>query len=147
MSPERLRGEVHGAASDVWSVGVTLAEFATGHHPFVGAAAATTEGSASADRFWAMAAAIRHTGTDDECEEATNAAVEKATVSCGLQLRSFLRAALRAHPKDRASVSQLLQHPFIVSLAPAATTADGGVAGPWFRSSAPGGGDPCRPHE
>lgn len=34
MSPERQRGEPHGKPSDVWAVGVTLAEFALGFYPY-----------------------------------------------------------------------------------------------------------------
>jgi serine/threonine protein kinase len=34
MSPERQRGEPHGAAADVWGLGVTLAECALGRYPF-----------------------------------------------------------------------------------------------------------------
>ncbi|PBJ74302.1 protein kinase [Trypanosoma cruzi cruzi] len=33
MSPERQRGEPHGKASDIWAVGMTLAEFAVGEYP------------------------------------------------------------------------------------------------------------------
>jgi hypothetical protein len=36
MSPERLRGEVAGPASDVWAVGVLLWEALAGEHPFWG---------------------------------------------------------------------------------------------------------------
>jgi len=34
MSPERLRGEEHSFNSDIWSLGVTLAECAIGKFPF-----------------------------------------------------------------------------------------------------------------
>ncbi|RNF08682.1 putative protein kinase [Trypanosoma rangeli] len=33
MSPERQRGEPHGKPSDIWAVGMTLAEFAVGEYP------------------------------------------------------------------------------------------------------------------
>jgi serine/threonine protein kinase len=35
MSPERVRGLEHGAASDVWSVGLSVAECALGVFPIV----------------------------------------------------------------------------------------------------------------
>ncbi|CCW72098.1 unnamed protein product [Phytomonas sp. Hart1] len=34
MSPERQRGEPHGKPSDIWAVGITLAEFAAGEYPY-----------------------------------------------------------------------------------------------------------------
>jgi serine/threonine protein kinase len=37
MSPEQLRGEVAGPASDLFALGLILTELATGHHPFAGA--------------------------------------------------------------------------------------------------------------
>lgn len=33
MSPERLRGEQYGLESDMWSLGLSLIEMATGHFP------------------------------------------------------------------------------------------------------------------
>jgi hypothetical protein len=36
MSPEQLRGEPAGPASDIFSLGVLLAELSSGHHPFGG---------------------------------------------------------------------------------------------------------------
>ena len=36
MSPEQLRGESAGAASDIFALGVLLAEISSGHHPFGG---------------------------------------------------------------------------------------------------------------
>ncbi|KAK3605656.1 hypothetical protein CHS0354_032613 [Potamilus streckersoni] len=34
MSPERIRADTYGISSDVWSLGVSLFELATGHFPF-----------------------------------------------------------------------------------------------------------------
>jgi serine/threonine protein kinase len=34
MSPERLKGEEHGFDSDIWSLGVSIAECAIGRFPF-----------------------------------------------------------------------------------------------------------------
>eukprot|EP00672_Neobodo_designis_P014396 CAMPEP_0174882448 /NCGR_PEP_ID=MMETSP1114-20130205/84768_1 /TAXON_ID=312471 /ORGANISM="Neobodo designis, Strain CCAP 1951/1" /LENGTH=682 /DNA_ID=CAMNT_0016117845 /DNA_START=371 /DNA_END=2419 /DNA_ORIENTATION=+ len=58
MAPERLRGEAHGPASDVWSLGVMLLELATGGPPF-GAP------DAAHDSFWAAAAAEAHGPASD----------------------------------------------------------------------------------
>lgn len=44
MSPERMKGEPHGAAADIWSLGLTIAECAIGRFPF--ARAGTGQGNA-----------------------------------------------------------------------------------------------------
>merc|ERR1719197_442743 len=104
MSPERLRGEQHGPASDVWSVGVTIAELATGRHPFL---PAEKGGLASTERFWALAEVIKHMATAEECASATDAAITAAVADCGAELRSFVCAAVRAEASERATVEEL----------------------------------------
>ena len=34
MSPERIKGDAYGFASDSWSLGLSLLEFALGHFPY-----------------------------------------------------------------------------------------------------------------
>jgi serine/threonine protein kinase len=113
MAPERLRGERHGQASDVWALGVMLAELATGAHPFVPADAA--RGLGSTERFWALAEVIRHTASPDECAAATDAAVTRALASRSPEVQSFIGAMLRAEPSARATVPELLEHPFVAA--------------------------------
>ena len=109
MSPERLRGEPHGFASDVWSLGVTVAQLATGRHPFVPAGAA----AASTERFWLLAEVIRHTASAEECEAATRAAVDKALAAASPELRDFVHRCTAASPDSRATTNQLQDHPWL----------------------------------
>jgi serine/threonine protein kinase len=121
MAPERLRGEPHGTASDVWSVGVTLAELVLGDHPFI--PADKCRGFGSTERFWALAEVLRHTASHEECQVAVASAVDAALRKCtektaSSALQRFLARCLRAQPSERASVSELLDDPFILALRP-----------------------------
>jgi serine/threonine protein kinase len=114
MSPERLRGEAHGAAGDVWSLGVTALQLATGRHPFVPAAGA----AASTERFWLLAEVIKHTASAEECEAATRAAVAAALGErASADLRDFVDRCTATDPAARATVAELLAHPFLAHAA------------------------------
>uniref|UniRef100_A0A7S1LGX3 mitogen-activated protein kinase kinase n=1 Tax=Neobodo designis TaxID=312471 RepID=A0A7S1LGX3_NEODS len=135
MSPERLRGEPHGPASDVWSVGVTIAELATGKHPFMSAAAADLAGDGGVTgRFWALASVIKHTASADECAAATDAALTQALANSSDVLRDFVRRAVHADPVRRATIAGLLEHPFVARGESDRSNGGGGshtVPGPW----------------
>uniref|UniRef100_A0A7S1LHW7 Protein kinase domain-containing protein n=1 Tax=Neobodo designis TaxID=312471 RepID=A0A7S1LHW7_NEODS len=110
MSPERLRGEPHSFPSDVWSLGVTALQLATGRHPFVPQGA----GAASTERFWALAEVIKHTATAEECEAATRAAVAAAlSERASPELRDFVDRCTATDPAARATVDELLAHRFL----------------------------------
>jgi len=135
MAPERLRGEPHGPASDVWSVGVTIAELATGKHPFMSAAAADLAGDGGVTgRFWALASVIKHTASADECAAATDAALTQALANSSDVLRDFVRRAVHADPVRRATIAGLLEHPFVARGESDRSNGGGGshtVPGPW----------------
>jgi serine/threonine protein kinase len=105
MPPERLRGEAHGFVSDIWSLGVTIAQLAAGRHPFLQDAAVL----ATQERFWLLAEVLRFTGTDEECAEATAMAVEFATADMDADVAAFVKACLATNPRLRPSVDDLLQ--------------------------------------
>jgi serine/threonine protein kinase len=109
MSPERLRGERHSYASDVWSLGVTVAQLALGRHPFV------TDGRAlvSQERFWLLAETLRFTSSDADCAEATKAAVDSVCATLDHHLREFLELCLSPNPNARPDVLSLIRHPFV----------------------------------
>jgi hypothetical protein len=111
MAPERLRGEAHGPASDIWSFGLTVAELAIGSHPF---ASATTDGSdSSKDRFWALAELIKHTADDEECEAAIHTVMTRHLRTLPADLQDFVHACTAAAPSERSTVAQLTLHPFL----------------------------------
>jgi serine/threonine protein kinase len=111
MAPERLRGEAHGPASDIWSFGLTVAELAIGSHPF---ASATTDGSESSkDRFWALAELIKHTADDEECEAAIRTVMARHLHTLPADLQDFVHACTVAAPSERSTVAVLTLHPFL----------------------------------
>lgn len=50
MSPERIRGAPYGVSSDVWSLGLTLLEAATGRFPYPSAGVRNASMHVSSDR-------------------------------------------------------------------------------------------------
>ncbi|KAL0921125.1 hypothetical protein M5K25_008164 [Dendrobium thyrsiflorum] len=92
MAPEVVRGEEQGIAGDVWSLGCTVVEMATGKSPWPEATnpvAAIHQISFSSD-VPAMPEWISDKGKD------------------------FVSKCLRRDPKERWTTEQLLRHPFIV---------------------------------
>ena len=94
MSPERLRGEPHGPASDVWAVGLTLAECACGRYP--------VNLSGCRDTFEVM-------------DRMSKPIVFPASVADKLtdRFKSFIRRAMHPDPRQRPSAAQLLEDPFL----------------------------------
>eukprot|EP00796_Vickermania_ingenoplastis_P002176 gene2176-1345_t len=96
MSPERQRGEAHGKPSDIWAVGVTLAEFAVGQYPY------NLEGCQ--DAF--------------ERGSRTNKVLDVTPFSAGRNVPlssefvDFVRQATAPRPQERPTAKELLEHPF-----------------------------------
>jgi serine/threonine protein kinase len=119
MAPERLRGEPHGFASDIWSLGVTVAQLALGQHPFVLAATRGGAGCRPTEKFWLLAEVIKHTATPEECEEATHNAIDhafsaSAQTACGADLKAFVHACTATDPAQRPTIDELSRHPFVL---------------------------------
>ncbi|KAM6549003.1 hypothetical protein CsatB_020679 [Cannabis sativa] len=94
MAPEAARGEHQGLPSDIWSLGCTIIEMASGGSPWPD----------SSDPI-AILYRIAYSG---ESPEIPSFLSEEA--------RDFLGKCLRRNPDERWTASQLLKHPFIGEL-------------------------------
>tara|TARA_B110001452_G_scaffold92528_1_gene76282 strand:+ start:3387 stop:4490 length:1104 start_codon:yes stop_codon:yes gene_type:complete len=99
MAPEYLREEAHGAAVDMWALGVVLYILLSGRHPF------DPEGQA------------------DDPELATRIkagewAFGKHTQDVSDSAREIVRLLLEPSPPSRPTASQLLAHPWLRGAAP-----------------------------
>ena len=124
MAPERLQGKLHGPASDVWSLGICVAELLLGEHPFVAtglvnsAQLDTPEGS-----YWALFE-VMHLSDDIETPPVIkhiDAVIDSAVIvplsqRFGDDAGAFVRACIRAHPNARATPISLLSFPFVSTL-------------------------------
>ncbi|EKF37196.1 protein kinase, putative [Trypanosoma cruzi marinkellei] len=94
MSPERQRGEPHGKPSDIWAVGMTLAEFAVGEYP------------------------VDLTDCEDAFDRASRIAapldLRKYARSCPLseEFLDFIRISRLPLAAERPTAGELLEHPF-----------------------------------
>ncbi|KEG09589.1 putative protein kinase [Trypanosoma grayi] len=94
MSPERQRGKTHGKPSDIWAVGMTLAEFAVGEYP------------------------VDFTGCVDAFEQAyrmeapldLNRFPRSSVLS--EEFIDFIRISMLPVPEERPTARELLEHPF-----------------------------------
>eukprot|EP00397_Hematodinium_sp_SG-2012_P031786 GEMP01033782.1.p1 GENE.GEMP01033782.1~~GEMP01033782.1.p1 ORF type:complete len:478 (+),score=92.56 GEMP01033782.1:328-1761(+) len=96
MAPERIRGDPYGYDSDIWSLGLTLAEAATGVYQY-----GTSDGGRPLS-FWELLRRL--------CEESPPA-LEQGSA----QLRSFLSGCLQTEPSHRLCAKDLLEHEWIVN--------------------------------
>ncbi|KAK1699076.1 hypothetical protein QYE76_015773 [Lolium multiflorum] len=94
MAPEVARGEEQGPAADVWALGCTVVEMATGRAPWSGA-----DGDALA--------AMHRIGYTDTVPEVPQWLSAEA--------KDFLGRCLIRQPSDRCTAAQLLDHPFLAS--------------------------------
>uniref|UniRef100_A0ACD5VQ11 Uncharacterized protein n=1 Tax=Avena sativa TaxID=4498 RepID=A0ACD5VQ11_AVESA len=93
MAPEVARGEEQDLASDVWALGCTVIEMATGRAPW----------SDMDDVF----AAIHRIGYTDAVAELPSCLSPEAN--------DFLGKCLTRNPSHRPTAAQLLEHPFLLS--------------------------------
>ncbi|KAK9799825.1 hypothetical protein WJX73_006001 [Symbiochloris irregularis] len=96
MSPERLKGGSYSYASDIWSVGLVLAEGALGRFPY-----AVKTGQAP--DFWQLMEKITNDGP-----------LPMKLTESSSELRDFVTCCLRKNASERWTAAQLLQHPFIL---------------------------------
>ncbi|XP_055823627.1 mitogen-activated protein kinase kinase kinase 18-like [Solanum dulcamara] len=91
MAPEVARGEEQGCPADIWGLGCTIIEMATGGSPW-------TNVSTAASLLYRIA-------FSGESPEIPN--------FLSLESRDFLSKCLRRDPKERWTAKQLLKHPFL----------------------------------
>merc|ERR1711998_784575 len=91
IAPEVLRGERYGFNADVWSLGCVICEMASAQHPW----------PQFNNPFAAMLAIAESTDTPHIPEHLSPTA------------RSFVKRCLERDMNKRASVSELLTHPFV----------------------------------
>ncbi|TVU45398.1 hypothetical protein EJB05_04885, partial [Eragrostis curvula] len=99
MSPERFDPEAHGGhydpcAADVWSLGVTVLELLMGRYPLLPAGQQPT---------WAALMCAICFGEPPALPDG----------AASPELRSFVAACLHKDYRQRASVAELLAHPFV----------------------------------
>ncbi|TVU03683.1 hypothetical protein EJB05_50778, partial [Eragrostis curvula] len=95
MAPEVARGEEQGPAADVWALGCTVVEMATGRAPW----------SDMDD----VLAAIHRIGYTD--------AVPEVPAWLSAEAQDFLDGCFGRRPCDRSTAAQLVAHPFVASSA------------------------------
>ncbi|KAK1699089.1 hypothetical protein QYE76_015786 [Lolium multiflorum] len=91
MAPEVVRGEEQGPAADVWALGCTVIEMATGRAPWSGV-----------DDVFAAVRLIGYTDAVPESPELLSA-----------EAKDFLDKCLRRSAGERWTAAQLLEHPFL----------------------------------
>ncbi|XP_021719408.1 mitogen-activated protein kinase kinase kinase 18-like [Chenopodium quinoa] len=99
MAPEVARGEQQSYQSDVWALGCTVFEMATGLSPWP---------NISQDPL----SALYHIGFSGAMPEI------KIPGLLSDQATDFLSKCLKRDPKERWSVAELLKHPFIIDVGP-----------------------------
>ncbi|KAF6168259.1 hypothetical protein GIB67_011644 [Kingdonia uniflora] len=93
MAPEVARGDDQGFAADIWAIGCTVIEMATGHPPWVDVIDPVS--------------ALYRIGFSGEVPEFPSFLSNEA--------KDFLSNCLRKDPKERMTATQLLKHPFLDS--------------------------------
>ncbi|KAL6615854.1 hypothetical protein ACP70R_038124 [Stipagrostis hirtigluma subsp. patula] len=93
MAPEVARGEEQGTAADVWALGCTVIEMATGRAPW-------------SDMDDVLAAVHRIGYTD---------AVPEVPAWLSAAAKDFLARCFARDARDRCTAAQLLKHPFVAS--------------------------------
>ena len=94
LSPERVRGEGYFQPSDVWALGVTVAELALGDYPW--------------KEFRHNPIALSELLSDNRASINWPSGGDHSDA-----LKSFVEKCLEHDPKERATMEELLTHPFL----------------------------------
>lgn len=101
MAPERLEGKPYSFSSDIWSLGLILLQLRLGEHPLH--AKIENEKANSEGKFWKLLSFYTHDSLEDLLP----------TYNISESLQSFLRRCLNKDPSQRATVEELMAHPFV----------------------------------
>ncbi|XP_072983017.1 mitogen-activated protein kinase kinase kinase 18-like [Typha latifolia] len=93
MAPEVARGEEQGTAADIWALGCTVVEMATGRAPWVGVSDPLS--------------VLHHIAFSSDVPEIPSWISEEG--------RDFLCKCLKRESNERWTADQLLKHPFVAS--------------------------------
>lgn len=140
MSPERIQGKEYNVGSDIWSLGITLIELATGFYPYPGSHAPTSlhpvkdpknpeagvagkkeKGRATPELAIFDMVALVVKGPTPSLPDAGNFSEP---------FKDFVAKCLAKVPEERATLEELLQHPWITQC-PALDLAE------WVKSTLP----------
>ncbi|EPY35465.1 mitogen-activated protein kinase kinase 1 [Angomonas deanei] len=94
MSPERIQGRRYSTPSDIWSVGVVVAQVLLGHYPFV----SVQKGFMGLLREITM----------------VNGYPIREETNCSEAAQEFIDKCLKQNPDERATAADLLQSPWIL---------------------------------
>ncbi|KAF0904902.1 hypothetical protein E2562_038686 [Oryza meyeriana var. granulata] len=95
MAPEAARGEEQGPAADIWALGCTVIEMATGGAPW--------------PQFTDPVAALHHVAFSSEVPEFPSWLSDDG--------KDFLARCLQRNPRERWTAEQLLDHQFVAAVA------------------------------
>jgi serine/threonine protein kinase len=94
MSPERIKGDKHSFSSDIWSLGLTLAECALGRFPF-------------------NIKEISHWDLIMYFEENCGEPIKLPADQFSEEFREFIAACMKYDPSQRSTAKELLEFEFI----------------------------------
>lgn len=124
MSPERVQALPYDAKSDIWSVGLTVAQCALGVFPFF-TDKQTSDPATNQNPFerkvnmFDLAAMIAESRAvvnfDTLLAQVTKFYPQWPTPTLSNHLKDFVQGCMSLQPADRSSCQELLQHPFITS--------------------------------
>lgn len=111
MSPERLKGEEHSYAADIWSLGLLVAEMALGCSPYASLFSPKPKGNTARpvrrtteQLFWKL---LQHL-SDNNANP-----VVPLPPTVDPRLSAFVHACLQKDPAHRPNCATLLCHPFL----------------------------------
>lgn len=118
LSPEMVSGETHSYKTDVWSLGVMLAEMLTGVPPFY---KESTQQTLHAIRCEAPnlcgspthASVPDHDGADEALASSSAAEVRQGRPTLSAGALSLIESMLQKDPARRPTINDVLQHPWL----------------------------------